>query len=59
MPTTVRAASYIEAFHASNTAMSVDLYSGWLGHSSSSADYPSASPFTNADSYTTLCMDLS
>jgi hypothetical protein len=45
--------------HASDASMTVDSYSGWFGHSSSTAGYPGGSPLTNADSYTTLAMELS
>ncbi|MGD8359185.1 MAG: DUF4157 domain-containing protein, partial [Lysobacterales bacterium] len=48
-----------EAMHASDASMTVDSYSGWFGHSSSTAGYPGGSPLTNADSYTTLAMELS
>lgn len=48
-----------EAMHASDASMAVDSYSGWFGHSGSTAGYPGASPMVNADSYTTLAMELS
>lgn len=48
-----------EAFHARFSNMVDDSYSGWFGHSSSTAGYPGASPLLNADSYTKLAMDLS
>lgn len=50
-----------EAMHASNASMSAaaDTYSGWFGNSSSMPGYPGASPLANADSYTTLAMELS
>jgi hypothetical protein len=48
-----------EAMHASNASMTGDVYSGWFGNSGSTAGYPGASPLTNADSYTTLAMELS
>lgn len=48
-----------EAMHASDATMTADDYSGWFGHSGATAGYPGATPMTNADSYTTLCMELS
>jgi hypothetical protein len=50
-----------ESFHATFARFGVDSYSGWHGHSSSSAGYPGpgVDPLLNADSYTTLVMDLS
>jgi Domain of unknown function (DUF4157) len=50
-----------ETFHATFSRFTVDEYSGWHGHSSNDATYPGAGtdPLLNADSYTTLCMDLS
>jgi len=50
-----------ESFHATFAKMGVDFYSGWHGQSSSTAGYPGAGtdPLLNADSYTTLVMDLS
>ena len=48
-----------EAMHASDASMSGDEYSGWFGHSSSTAGYPGSSPLANVDSYTTLAMELS
>ena len=50
-----------EALHAAYTNFTVDEYSGWHGHSSSSPTYPGTGtdPLLNADSYTTLAMDLS
>jgi hypothetical protein len=50
-----------ESFHATFGKMDVDFYSGWHGKSSSTAGYPGAGtdPLLNADSYTTLVMDLS
>ena len=48
-----------EAIHASDATMTADDYSGWFGHSGSTAGYPGATPLTNADSYTTLAMELS
>ena len=48
-----------EAIHASDASMTADDYSGWFGHSGSTAGYPGASPLANADSYTTLAMELS
>lgn len=48
-----------EAMHASDASMTGDEYSGWFGHSSSTAGYPGSSPLANADSYTALAMELS
>jgi hypothetical protein len=50
-----------EAMHASNATMgaATDSYSGWFGHSSATAGYPGPNPMANADSYTTLAMELS
>jgi hypothetical protein len=48
-----------ETFHATFADFTGDSYSGWRGHSSSTAGYPGAAPEKNADSYTTLAMDLS
>lgn len=52
-----------ESFHAAFSRFTTanDRYSGWHGRSSSSADYPGTGigPLLNADSYTTLAMDLS
>jgi hypothetical protein len=50
-----------ESMHASDASMGVpsDSYSGWFGHSTSTAGYPGPSPLANADSYTTLAMELS
>jgi hypothetical protein len=48
-----------EAMHASDASMTADSYSGWFGHSGSTGGYPGATPLTNADSYTTLAMELS
>jgi hypothetical protein len=48
-----------ETFHAAFADFTVDSYSGWHGHSSSTSGYPGASPEKNADSYTTLAIDLS
>jgi hypothetical protein len=50
-----------EAFHARYSNFTQDFYSGWHGHSSRTAGYPGAGivPLLNADSYTTLAMDLS
>jgi hypothetical protein len=50
-----------ESFHATFSRFSVDEYSGWHGHSGSTGTYPGTGtdPLLNADSYTTLCMDLS
>jgi hypothetical protein len=48
-----------EAMHASNATMTADVYSGWLGHAKASPGYPGATPLINADSYTTLAMELS
>ena len=50
-----------ESLHAAFSNFTVDEYSGWHGHSGSSPTYPGAGvdPLLNADSYTTLVMDLS
>lgn len=48
-----------ETFHAAFADFAVDSYSGWHGHSSSTDGYPGATPEKNADSYTTLAMELS
>ena len=50
-----------ESLHAAFSRFTVDEYSGWHGASSSTATYPGAGtdPLLNADSYTTLAMDLS
>ena len=50
-----------EALHAAFSRFTVDEYSGWHGHSGSTATYPGAGtdPLLNADSYTALVMDLS
>jgi hypothetical protein len=50
-----------ESLHAAFSRFTVDEYSGWHGHSGSTATYPGAGvdPLLNADSYTTLVMDLS
>lgn len=50
-----------EAFHATYSRFIVDEYSGWHGHSGFTFTYPGVStePLLNADSYTTLIMDLS
>jgi hypothetical protein len=48
-----------EAMHASNAIMTVDSYSGWQGHATPTAGYPGVTPLFNADSYTTLAMELS
>ena len=50
-----------ESFHATFAKMGVDSYSGWHGNSSSTPGYPGVGtdPLLNADSYTTLVMDLS
>ena len=49
-----------EAMHASNASMDVDSYSGWLGHAAKgTAGYPGTAPLKNADSYTTLAIELS
>lgn len=50
-----------ESLHAAFSRFTVDEYSGWHGHSGSTATYPGAGsdPLLNADSYTTLTMDLS
>lgn len=52
-----------ESFHAAFTGFTaaVDRYSGWHGASGSTPGYPGAGtdPLLNADSYTSLVMDLS
>jgi hypothetical protein len=50
-----------ESLHAAFSRFNVDEYSGWHGHSSSTATFPGngTDPLLNADSYTTLTMDLS
>jgi hypothetical protein len=50
-----------EAFHAAFSRFVVDHYSDGHGTSTADADYPGAGvdPLLNADSYTTLAMDLS
>jgi len=48
-----------EAFHSAFSDFSTDSYSGWNGHSGSSPGYPGSEPLKNADSYTTLVLDLS
>lgn len=50
-----------ESLHAAFSRFTVDEYSGWHGASTSTATYPGAGtdPLLNADSYTTLVMDLS
>jgi len=52
-----------ESFHAAYTGFTaaVDRYSGWHGASGATAGYPGGGtdPLLNADSYTTLVMDLS
>jgi hypothetical protein len=50
-----------ESLHAAFTNFTIDEYSGWHGHSGSTTTYPGAGtdPLLNADSYTTLTMDLS
>ena len=48
-----------ETFHAAFSDFTIDSYSGWNGHSSSTRGYPGTTPEKNADSYTQLTMDLS
>jgi hypothetical protein len=48
-----------EALHACDASMTADNYSGWFKHSGKSDVYPGGTPLTNADSYTTLAMELS
>ena len=50
-----------ESFHAAFSNFTVDEYSGWHGFSGSTLTYPGAGtdPLLNADSYTSLVMDLS
>ncbi len=50
-----------ESFHSAFANFTVDEYSGWHGHSGSTPTYPGTGtdPLLNADSYTTLVIDLS
>jgi hypothetical protein len=50
-----------ESLHAAFPRFEVDHYSGWHGHAGGTAPYPGpgTDPLLNADSYTTLVMDLS
>jgi hypothetical protein len=50
-----------ESLHAAFSRFTIDEYSGWHGRSGSTATYPGAGtdPLLNADSYTSLVMDLS
>jgi len=50
-----------ESLHAAFSNFTPDQYSGWHGVSESTATYPGTGtdPLLNADSYTTLVMDLS
>ncbi|WP_168787964.1 eCIS core domain-containing protein [Paraburkholderia aromaticivorans] len=50
-----------ESFHAAFSNFTVDQYSGWHGHASGMPTYPGTGtdPLLNADSYTTLVMELS
>ncbi len=50
-----------ESLHAAFSRFTVDEYSGWHGASGSTPTYPGGGtdPLLNADSYTTLSMDLS
>ncbi len=50
-----------ESFHAAFSRFTPDFYSGWHGFSGATAGYPGTGtdPLLNADSYTTLVMDLS
>jgi Domain of unknown function (DUF4157) len=49
-----------ESLHAAFPRFTVDEYSGWHGHSGATAAYPGAGtdPLLNADSYTSLVIDL-
>ena len=47
-----------EAFHSAFSDFTGDSYSGWGGHSGSTSGYPGSSPLKNADSYTSLVIDL-
>jgi len=47
-----------EAFHSAFADFTGDSYSGWGGHSGSTPGYPSANPLKNADSYTSVVIDL-
>jgi hypothetical protein len=47
-----------EAFHSAFTDFTGDSYSGWGGISSSTPGYPGSDPLKNADSYTSLVIDL-
>ena len=50
-----------ESFHAAFSRFTIDHYSGWRGHSGSSLPFPGpgTDPLLNADSYTSLVIDLS
>ena len=48
-----------ESMHASNAVMTEDSYSGWQGHATKTPGYPGANPLNNADSYTSLAIELS
>ena len=50
-----------ESLHATFSGFTVDEYSGWHGHSGSTPTYPGVGtdPLLNADSYTSLVIDLS
>jgi Domain of unknown function (DUF4157) len=47
-----------EAFHSAFSDFSGDSYSGWGGISSSTPGYPGSDPLKNADSYTSMVIDL-
>jgi hypothetical protein len=47
-----------EAFHSAFSDFTGDSYSGWGGISSSTPGYPGSDPLKNADSYTSLVIDL-
>jgi hypothetical protein len=57
--TTFRSACTLhESFHSAFSSFDHDSYSGWNGISSSTSGYPGSNSLTNADSYTTLILDL-
>jgi hypothetical protein len=47
-----------ESFHSAFSDFTGDSYSGWGGISSSTPGYPGSDPLKNADSYTSLVIDL-
>ena len=50
-----------ESLHAAFPRFTIDHYSGWHGHAGGTAPYPGpgTDPLLNADSYTSLVIDLS